>query len=110
METWWEFPLDHRGRIADNTIMEAIKKSESKGRLTLGNEFAESTFIVERKKNGSILLKPAVSLVVPKEEAWFYQNQQAQKALAAGLEDAKNGKLSAIDLSKDIVLADSIDD
>jgi hypothetical protein len=64
------------------------KKIDSKGRLLLGEKFANQNVIVETQKDGSLLLKPAV--VVPITEAWLYKNKNAFQSVRRGLEQASN--------------------
>jgi len=62
------------------------KKIDSKGRLLLGEEFANQNVIVETQKDGSLLLKPAA--VVPIAEAWLYKNKSAFQSVRRGLNQA----------------------
>lgn len=66
-----------------------IKTLDSKGRLTLGPQYAGQLVIVDDSESSQIVIRKAVAL--PAEEAWLYQNQEAQKLVAAGLRDAKAG-------------------
>lgn len=83
--------------------MGAAKQIDSKGRLLLGSEFAGATFLVEAQKDGSLLLRPA--LTVPVETAWFFKNQKAQELVKAGLEEAAQGKVKKISWKSDSKLA-----
>ena len=67
------------------------KTVDSKGRLTLGPEFAGKTVILRRRKHG-ITITPAV--VIPEHEAWLYKNPEAHAAVEHGLADAKRGQFS----------------
>lgn len=62
------------------------KKIDSKGRLLLGEKFANQDVIIEPQKDGTILLKPAV--VVQITEAWLYKNKTALQSVTRGLEQA----------------------
>ena len=68
------------------------KKVDSKGRLLLGEEFANQNVIVEPQKDGSLLLKPAA--VVPVAEAWLYKNKEAYKSVQRGLVQASHSKFA----------------
>jgi hypothetical protein len=69
-----------------------IKLADSKGRVALGNRFANHTFIVDDTTPGQILLKVAVA--IPANEAWLYENEAAKELLRIGLAQAKAGRLS----------------
>ena len=88
--------------------MATAKQIDSKGRLLLGNEFAGSTFLVETQKDGSILLRPA--LTVPVETAWFYKNKKAQQLVREGLEAAAQGQLKKVNWKSDAKLASQLED
>lgn len=65
---------------------------DSKGRLTLGAEYASQTVLVDHTENGRIIITPAV--VIPADEAWVFQDSAANAALESGLRDARDGRLS----------------
>ena len=48
--------------------------------------------------SGEVLLRPMVEL--PASEAWLFKNKKALDSVRKGLEDAKNGKISKLDLDK----------
>lgn len=62
------------------------KKIDSKGRLLLGEKFANQNVIIETQDDGTLLLKPAI--VVPIAEAWLYKNKSAFQSVKRGLEQA----------------------
>ena len=68
-------------------IMQITKKSDSKGRLPLGADFANMTFLVEEKETGEVIVKKAV--VVPENEMWLYKNDSAISSVKRGLKQAK---------------------
>jgi hypothetical protein len=68
------------------------KQVDSKGRLTLGPEFAGSLVIVDDSEPDTIVIRKAVA--IPKREAWLYSNNEALAALRRGLEQARNGEFS----------------
>lgn len=65
----------------------AAKVADGKGRILLGNEYANTEFIIERRKDGVLLLRPAVT--VPVTEAWLFQNKEALASVTRGLEQAR---------------------
>lgn len=79
--------------------MERIVETDSKGRLTLGMQFAHQRYLVEQE-NGNLVLRRAV--VIPEDELWLYQNPEAMGALEEGIQQAREGKLkkNAVDLDK----------
>ena len=88
--------------------MAAAKQIDSKGRLLLGSEFAGATFLMETQPDGSLLLRPAIT--VPVEAAWFYKNPKAQKLLRAGLDEATEGKLKRVNWKSDAKLASLLEE
>ena len=86
------------------------KKTDSKGRITLGPDFANKTFIVQVLDGGRVLLCPA--MVVPAPEAWLFRNSKALSAVVRGLEQSKAGAVSEspTDLEDSFDFADSIED
>lgn len=87
----------------------ATKTVDSKGRVTLGKEFAGRTVTVRKSKDGRIVIVPVK--VVPEDEAWLYENQKARASVRRGLAQAKDRKFAkGPDLDADAELADSIDD
>ena len=86
----------------------AVRRVDAKGRITLGQEFAEQQWIVERVEGGFRLIPAAI---VPAPEAWLYKDPDAIRAVVEGLEQAKAGELvSGPDLESDAALADTIED
>ena len=62
------------------------KTVDSKGRLTLGAEFAGKTVILKKTKIG-IQIVPAV--VVPEHEAWLMKNHAARESVERGIAQAR---------------------
>jgi hypothetical protein len=84
------------------------KKTDSKGRLTLGEAFANRTMIVEARGN-EILLH--LARVIPEREAWLYDNPTALAAIRRGLKQARSRQLSGgPDLAKAARLAEKLGD
>ncbi|KPJ66460.1 MAG: hypothetical protein AMJ45_03875 [Syntrophobacter sp. DG_60] len=77
--------------------METLTKvADTKGRITLGSEYAKRTFLIEKKEDGIIILKPAE--VVPVDEAWLWKNKAAFNKVIEGIEDAQMNKFAEVDL------------
>ena len=68
------------------------RTADAKGRITLGESFANRTVIVERLPDGDVLIRPA--RFVPAQEAWLYENPKALGAVRRGLKNAREGKLN----------------
>lgn len=66
-----------------------VKMSDPKGRLSLGQEFANRSFIIKRT-DGGLLLTPAA--VIPESELWLHNNQDAMKMVQDGLAAARKGE------------------
>ncbi|MGH8211283.1 MAG: hypothetical protein ACREU6_17135 [Steroidobacteraceae bacterium] len=62
------------------------KNVDSKGRLTLGAAFANRTVIVEERGAGEVLIK--LARVIPDQEAWLYDNEEALDSVRRGLQQA----------------------
>ena len=77
------------------------KTNDRKGRLTLGERFANRTVIVEEIDDTAVRLTPA--RVVPEREMWLQENRAAAAAVSRGLVEARAGKLSSVgpDLAAD---------
>ena len=88
----------------------ATKQADSKGRVTLGPDYADKTLIIEEIEPGVLRVLSAV--VIPEREAWLYSNHDAISAVHEGLEQAKAGQLSTSppNLDADAALADSMKD
>ena len=85
------------------------KTTDSKGRLTLGERFANRTVIVEEIDETEVRI--SLARVVPEREMWLHDNRAASAAVRRGLTDAKEGRLSiAPDLASDAALAERLQD
>lgn len=81
---------------------------DSKGRLTLGEAFANRAVIVEDRGDEIVL---RLARVIPEREAWLYENPTARDAVRRGLNQARRGELSdGPDLGKAAKLADKLQD
>ncbi|MGE5608812.1 MAG: hypothetical protein ACM359_06140 [Bacillota bacterium] len=69
------------------------RKADSKGRIVLGEQYANTTLLVEENPDGSVTLRPAVT--VPAREAWLYNNPAASKLVFEGLRQARQRQTTA---------------
>ena len=70
--------------------MSAAKKIDSKGRLLLSEELAGATVLVEKLSSGEYIIRPAV--VIPVNEKWLFQNEEALSSVMLGLKQARDGQ------------------
>jgi hypothetical protein len=86
------------------------KTVDSRGRINLGKEFANRTFLFERV--GETEIKLELAAVIPERELWLYKNPEARALLEIGLEQAKAKEFGASppDLEADRALADQLED
>ncbi len=85
------------------------KNTDSKGRLTLGEPFANRTLIVEQRGEEIVL---RLARVIPEREAWLYENVEARASVRRGLKQAKAGNFAkrGPDLTDAAKLAEQLDD
>lgn len=86
-------------------------RPDDRGRITLGSSLTKDVSrydVFVDESTGEVLLKPFRE--VPAQEAWFYNNQVAQKLVAEGMVAAKASKLKKIDLKKSRWIDDVEDD
>ena len=87
----------------------ATRTTDSKGRLTLGERFANRTVVVEETDETEVRI--SLARVVPEREMSLHDNRTASAAVRRGLTDAKKGRLSiATDPASDAALADRLQD
>lgn len=86
------------------------KTIDSKGRLTLGERFANRTVIVEEIDDTEVRI--TLARVVPEREMWLHENPAASAAVNRGLAEARKGNLSSVgpDLATDADLANALQD
>lgn len=65
-------------------------QSDDKGRINLGVAYARQRFLII-EENDRIILEKAV--VIPERELWLYKSSKAKKAVAKGLQEAKEGDI-----------------
>ena len=83
------------------------KNVDAKGRLTLGEAFANRTVIVEEHGEGEVLVR--LARVIPQREAWLYENDVALAAVRRGLQQARGRKFAKKpDLEAAAELADQL--
>lgn len=86
-------------------------RPDDRGRITLGSTFTDGVSkydVFVNEETGDVLLKPYKE--IPANEAWFYKNQTAQNLVMQGLESAKAGKLTEINLEDSSWIDDIEDD
>ena len=71
----------------------STKTTDSKGRLTLGERFANRTVIVEEIDETEVRI--TLARVVPERELWLHENREAAAAVHRGLADARAGLADA---------------
>lgn len=87
-----------------------IRLADNKGRIFLGSQFANVTFIIDDADPGQVVLKPAVA--IPAKEAWLYKNETALELVRKGLAQAKKRQFakSPPDLDADAELVKKLED
>jgi hypothetical protein len=85
------------------------KLVDSKGRIALDKSYAGATMLVDRREDGTIVLRPAVT--IPVNEAWLWRNKKALAMVQRGLEEARERRfVKAPDLAAGAKLAARIKD
>jgi len=84
------------------------RTADSKGRVALGQRFANKTVIVEEIDETEVRI--VVAVVIPERELWLHRNEQAMAAVERGLAQAKAGQLTKIDPHEDDGWLDKLDD
>lgn len=89
--------------------MSGVKTTDRKGRVTLGQRFANRQVIVQKLNESEVVIK--LARVIPEREAWLYENPEALAAVRTGLAQARGGKLSkGPNVDADNELAAQLDD
>ena len=82
---------------------------DQKGRLTLGEKFANRTVIIREIDETEVVV--TLARVIPEREIWLHENAAAKASVLRGLEQAKAGEFVAgPDLTAGKKLADEIED
>jgi len=68
------------------------KLVDSKGRIVLDKSYAGATMLVDQRDDGTIVLRPAVT--VPANEAWLWKNKKALAMVQRGLEEARQRRFA----------------
>lgn len=86
-----------------------IKQVDAKGRVTLGESFANQAVLIESQGAGEVLVK--VARLIPAREAWLYENKAALASVRRGLKQAAEHQFSrGLDLAKASRLAEQLKD
>ncbi|MCC5829999.1 MAG: hypothetical protein JJU36_11180 [Phycisphaeraceae bacterium] len=85
------------------------RTADSKGRITLGDRFANRTVIVQEVDDSEVRI--TLARIIPEREAWLYENPKAREAVGRGLQQARQRRFAkGPDLDSDKKLADRIED
>jgi hypothetical protein len=87
-----------------------IKTADSKGRISLGQRFANRPVIIENISDTEV--KVSLARVIPEREMWLYQNPEARETVFRGLEQARAGQFaeSPPDLEADAEWVQELED
>jgi len=90
--------------------MPRYKHTDSKGRVTLGEKFANKTVIIREVDETEISV--TLARILPEREAWLFENPEARARVLQGLEQAQAGQLSESppDLDAASKLAEQLED
>jgi hypothetical protein len=67
----------------------SAKSTDNKGRVTLGEKFANRTVLVKELSDTEVLIELAT--VIPDRELWLHKNSDAIASVARGLQEARAG-------------------
>ena len=86
------------------------KSTDSKGRVTLGERFANRAVIVEHQGDDAVIVR--LARVIPERVAWLYENPEALASVRRGLDQARKGGVTKIppDLQAAAKLAGQLED
>lgn len=68
------------------------KNADSKGRVTVGDRFANRAVIVEQRREDEVVVR--LARVIPEREAWLYENLEASASVRRGLDQARKGEVA----------------
>jgi hypothetical protein len=84
------------------------RSADAKGRVTLGERFANRTVLVEDHGDELVI---RLARIIPEREAWLYENKKALGMVRRGLKQAKAGQtVAGPDWAAAKRLADGISD
>lgn len=72
-------------------MQEHTVHADSKGRISLGKEFASCYFLIQEKTKGEFSLKKAA--VIPERDLELLQDKEGLASVLRGIQQAKKGKL-----------------
>ena len=86
------------------------KTTDAKGRVTLGQGFANKTVILREVDATEMLV--TIARVIPEREAWLHENKVAMGLVRTGLRQVAAGQFSDSppDLDADAALADALEE
>ena len=86
------------------------KTVDSKGRVALGRDFANRPVIIERVGPNEIRIIKA--RVIPEDESWLWENEEAMGMVNRGIKQAKDHEFSECppNLDEDDLLTQELDD
>ena len=86
------------------------KNADSKGRVTVGDRFANRAVIVEQRSEDKVVVR--LARVIPEREAWLYENLEASASVRRGLDQARKGEVAKNppDMKAAIKLAAQLED
>lgn len=87
-----------------------IKTVDSKGRVSLGQRFANKPVIIEDLSDTEV--KISLARVIPEREMWLYQNPEAREMVFSAIERLKRGEFAENppDLEADEELVSQLED
>jgi hypothetical protein len=87
-----------------------IKTVDSKGRISLGQRFANKPVIIEHLSDTEV--KVSLARVIPEREMWLWQNPEARETVLSALERLKRGEFAENppDLEADEELVSKLED
>jgi hypothetical protein len=87
-----------------------IKTVDSKGRISLGQRFANKPVIIEDLNDTEV--KVSLARVIPEREMWLYENPEAREMVFSALERLKRGEFAENppDLEADEELVSQLED
>jgi len=85
------------------------RTADSKGRITLGDRFANRTVLIEDVDETEV--RVTLARVIPEREAWLYENRRAKASVLKGIDQAKRRRFAqGPDLQADAEITQQIED